>query len=80
MNCKPPSHLPCYLPAAQAQPMSIGITNFLVGLVFLPLRNFLAGGDPLKEGKVFYVFAAILFVVTFALSRVFSGLEMKAVT
>jgi SP family facilitated glucose transporter-like MFS transporter 3 len=53
--------------------MSIGITNFLVGLVFLPLRNFLAGGDPLKEGKVFYVFAAILFVVTFALSRVFSG-------
>ena len=32
----------------------------LVGLIFLPLRNLLAWGDPLREGRVFYVFAAAL--------------------
>ncbi|KAL1732920.1 general substrate transporter [Schizophyllum commune] len=36
------------------------IVNFIVGLIFLPLRNFLSGGDPEKEGRVFYVFAAVL--------------------
>ncbi|KAJ7197227.1 general substrate transporter, partial [Mycena pura] len=35
--------------------------NFLVGLVFLPLRNFLADGEATKEGRVFYVFAVALF-------------------
>ncbi|KAF8876044.1 general substrate transporter [Gymnopilus junonius] len=39
------------------------ISNFFVGLTFLPLRNFLAKGDMYKEGRVFY-----LFVVVFALS------------
>ena len=38
-----------------------GIINFFVGLIFLQLRNLLAGGDPMKEGRVFYVFAAVLF-------------------
>ncbi|PFH49091.1 hypothetical protein AMATHDRAFT_81473 [Amanita thiersii Skay4041] len=33
------------------------IVNFLVGLVFLPLRNLLAGDDKFKEGRVFYVVA-----------------------
>ncbi|CAK5279489.1 unnamed protein product [Mycena citricolor] len=37
------------------------IVNFLVGLVFLPLRNLLSQGDPSKEGRVFYLFAIALF-------------------
>ncbi|KAJ7093162.1 general substrate transporter [Mycena epipterygia] len=47
--------------------------NFLVGLVFLPLRNFLADGDATKEGRVFYVFAVALFCSMFSLSRVYRG-------
>ena len=50
-----------------------GIANFLVGLVFLPLRNFLSDGDPDKEGRVFYVFAALLAFCTFALFKVYRG-------
>ncbi|KAI0057110.1 general substrate transporter [Artomyces pyxidatus] len=38
------------------------IVNFFVGLVFLPLRNILSGGDSSREGRVFYVFACLLFV------------------
>lgn len=49
------------------------IANFLVGLVFLPLRNALSQGDPEKEGRVFYVFAAMLFFCTFVLFRVYRG-------
>ncbi|KII88903.1 hypothetical protein PLICRDRAFT_40541 [Plicaturopsis crispa FD-325 SS-3] len=49
------------------------IVNFIVGLVFLPLRNLLAGGDPYREGIVFYVFAVVLFITTFSLSRVYRG-------
>ncbi|KAF7974057.1 hypothetical protein HWV62_13459 [Athelia sp. TMB] len=47
------------------------IVNFLVALVFLPLRNFLAGGDATQEGKVFYVFAAVLAVTAGVLLRVY---------
>jgi MFS transporter, SP family, solute carrier family 2 (facilitated glucose transporter), member 3 len=36
----------------------IGITNFFVALVFLPLRNFLSGGEASKEGRIFFIFAA----------------------
>ncbi|EJD02102.1 general substrate transporter [Fomitiporia mediterranea MF3/22] len=37
------------------------IANFTVGLIFLPLRNFLSQDDPEhQEGRVFYVFAATL--------------------
>ncbi|OCH95281.1 general substrate transporter [Obba rivulosa] len=49
------------------------IANFLVGLVFLPLRNLLAHGDSSKEGRVFYVFAAMLAFCTFVLFRVYRG-------
>ncbi|TFK42786.1 general substrate transporter [Crucibulum laeve] len=49
------------------------IANFCVGLAFLPLRNILSGGDPLKEGRVFYVFVALLFTSTFLLSRYYRG-------
>ncbi|KAI0256531.1 general substrate transporter [Lactifluus subvellereus] len=38
------------------------IANFLIGLAFLPLRNQLSGGDSTKEGRVFYVFAGLLFL------------------
>ncbi|KAI6150920.1 general substrate transporter [Pisolithus tinctorius] len=45
------------------------IMNFVVGLVFLPLRNFLADGDPMKEGRVFYVFAVALLCSSLAFSK-----------
>lgn len=49
------------------------IANFLVGLVFLPLRNVLSQGDPEKEGRVFYVFAGMLAFCSFVLLRVYRG-------
>ncbi|KAI0713278.1 general substrate transporter [Earliella scabrosa] len=49
------------------------IANFLVGLVFLPLRNLLAHGDPMQEGRVFYVFAALLAFFTFMLFQTYRG-------
>jgi SP family facilitated glucose transporter-like MFS transporter 3 len=45
------------------------VANFLVGLAFLPLRNRLSGGDPAKEGRVFYVFAGLLFLCSFVFFR-----------
>lgn len=51
----------------------LGIANFIVGLIFLPLRNFLAWGDPLREGRVFYVFAAALAVFSIGLNIVYRG-------
>ncbi|TFK25059.1 CCR4-Not complex component [Coprinopsis marcescibilis] len=35
------------------------IANFLVGLLFLPLRNLLSGGDRFSEGRIFYLFGDI---------------------
>ncbi|KAH0584098.1 hypothetical protein H2248_009670 [Termitomyces sp. 'cryptogamus'] len=49
------------------------IINFAVGLVFLPLRRILSGGDVSKEGRVFYVFGVVLFVLIFILSRMYKG-------
>jgi len=49
------------------------ISNFLVGLGFLPLRNFLADNDPHREGRVFYVFGVLLLVVYLAWSRAYTG-------
>ncbi|OSD02784.1 general substrate transporter [Trametes coccinea BRFM310] len=49
------------------------VANFLVGLVFLALRDFLSHGDPLKEGRVFYVFAALLAFFTFMLFGLYRG-------
>ncbi|KAI0670661.1 general substrate transporter [Trametes maxima] len=49
------------------------IANFLVGLVFLPLRDFLSHGDESKEGRVFYVFAALLAFFTFMLFSLYRG-------
>ncbi|KIY68007.1 general substrate transporter [Cylindrobasidium torrendii FP15055 ss-10] len=45
------------------------IVNFLVGLAFLPLRKLLSGGDPSKQGRVFWVFAAILIVCMLVVAR-----------
>ncbi|THH04819.1 hypothetical protein EW145_g5246 [Phellinidium pouzarii] len=47
------------------------IANFIVGSVFLPLRDFLAWGDPLREGRVFYVFASLLVLFGIALNIVY---------
>ncbi|KAI9569520.1 general substrate transporter [Boletus coccyginus] len=49
------------------------ITNFFIGLVFLQVRNLLAQGDPMKEGRVFYVFAAVLFCSTSFFLRLYRG-------
>ncbi|KAG8217378.1 hypothetical protein J3R82DRAFT_5475 [Butyriboletus roseoflavus] len=49
------------------------ILNFFVGLVFLQVRNLLAHGDPMKEGRVFYVFAAALFCSALYFSRLYRG-------
>ncbi|TFY76084.1 hypothetical protein EWM64_g7928 [Hericium alpestre] len=43
------------------------IANFIVALVFLPLRNFLSHGDPAAEGQVFYVFAILLSLLSLGL-------------
>ena len=48
---------------------TLGLSNFIVGLMFLPLRNALSGGDPHKEGRVFYVFAALLSIGVLSLNR-----------
>jgi len=47
------------------------ITNFFVALIFLPIRNFLSGGDQYKEGLVFYVFAVIFALAAFLLFKVY---------
>uniref|UniRef100_A0A0W0G814 Major facilitator superfamily (MFS) profile domain-containing protein n=1 Tax=Moniliophthora roreri TaxID=221103 RepID=A0A0W0G814_MONRR len=44
-------------------------TNFVVGLFFLPLRRFLSGDHPDKEGRVFWVFAVVLFAVMSVVGR-----------
>ncbi|KAL4065448.1 general substrate transporter [Scleroderma citrinum] len=49
------------------------ILNFIIGLVFLPLRNLLANGDPVKEGRVFYVFAGALFCTSLCFSSLYRG-------
>ncbi|TFK67892.1 general substrate transporter [Pluteus cervinus] len=49
------------------------VVNFLVGLLFLPLRNAIAGGDATKEGRIFYVFSGILAICFFFLARVYRG-------
>lgn len=49
-----------------------GIVNFLVGFLFLPLRNLLSGGDRYLEGRVFYLFGFLFlssFVVLFRVYR-----------
>lgn len=48
-----------------------GVCNFIVGLSFLPLRNFLSGGEAGYEGRVFYVFGFLLLVSYLALYRLY---------
>ena len=48
-----------------------------MGLVFLPLRNFLAWGDPLREGRVFYVFAGALVLFGTAMNVVYRDQSRK---
>ncbi|KAF8502449.1 general substrate transporter [Gautieria morchelliformis] len=49
------------------------IANFFVGIGFIPLRDFLAGEDDHRNGRVFYVFAAILLAVYLAWSKAYTG-------
>lgn len=55
-----------------------GIFNFVVGIVFLPLRNLLAHlGDSdkpreiVQEGRVFYVFTSVLVICGIVLGRMY---------
>jgi len=51
------------VPALSSVALSLNwISNFIIGLAFLPLRNALSNGDSTKEGKVFYVFTGLLFL------------------
>ncbi|KZV94074.1 general substrate transporter [Exidia glandulosa HHB12029] len=45
--------------------------NFFVGLLFLPLSHWLSDNNPYKEGRVFYLFAAVFFVSFVAFLRVY---------
>ncbi|KAF4622587.1 hypothetical protein D9613_009239 [Agrocybe pediades] len=47
------------------------ITNCLVGFAFLPLRNWLSGGEASNEGRVFYVIVVLLAVPAGMLFRVY---------
>ncbi|KAF9257812.1 general substrate transporter [Marasmius fiardii PR-910] len=47
--------------------------NFLVSLFFLPLRNLLSGGDPSKQGRVFWVFALVLLVAMSVVGRMYKA-------
>ena len=48
-----------------------GVCNFIVGLSFLPLRNFLSGGEAEREGRVFYLFGSLLLVSYLVLYRLY---------
>ena len=48
-----------------------GICNFIVGLLFLPLRSMLSGGDAEYEGRVFYLFGSLLLVSFLVLYRLY---------
>lgn len=69
LNCESSS----LCPRAAADVARLGIANFLVGLVFLPLRNQLSGGDPYKEGRIFYLFASMLAFCTLVLFKFYRG-------
>jgi len=47
------------------------VCNFIVGLSFLPLRNFLSGGEPEYEGRVFYLFGSLLLASYLVLYRLY---------
>jgi SP family facilitated glucose transporter-like MFS transporter 3 len=51
--------------------------NYTVGQSFLPLRNWLAGGDPAREGRVFYVFAGAFALAIAGFSRAHRGLRQQ---
>ena len=48
-----------------------GICNFMVGFLFLRLRNFLSGGEAEYEGRVFYLFGCLLLVSYLVLYRLY---------
>ncbi|KDQ15044.1 hypothetical protein BOTBODRAFT_32044 [Botryobasidium botryosum FD-172 SS1] len=48
-------------------------TNFIIGVAFLPLRNYLAGPDGESQGSIFYIFSAILLVAGALLAKLYRG-------
>ena len=68
LNCK--SLHACNEPCVKFY-VNLGVVNFSVALTFLPIRNFLSGGDQYKEGLVFYVFVVIFALSVFILFRVY---------
>lgn len=48
-----------------------GLVNFLVGFLFLPLRNLLSGGERYLEGRIFYLFGFLFLASYVALFRVY---------
>jgi len=47
------------------------ISNFVIGLSFLPLRNWLAGSDGIWAGNVFFLFAFLLTISSATFFRYF---------
>jgi hypothetical protein len=58
-------------PAVMIAECDKGVCNFVVGLSFLPLRNFLSGGRTEHEGRVFYLFGSLLLVSYLVLYRLY---------
>lgn len=58
-------------PAVMIAECDKGVCNFIVGLSFLPLRNFLSGGETKYEGRVFYLFGFLLLVSYLVLYRLY---------
>jgi len=51
----------------------VGVINFFVGLLFLPLSAWLSDDNPAQRGRVFYLFSAVFFVSFVAFLRVYKA-------
>lgn len=61
------------IPVVSSLSLSLSwITNFIVAVSFLPLRDLLSNGDE-GEGRVFYVFGAILAAAALGIGRAYRG-------
>ncbi|GJJ12465.1 hypothetical protein Clacol_006707 [Clathrus columnatus] len=49
------------------------LSNFVVGLFFLPLRDLLANDDPSRKGSIFYVFGAVLLSLYLAWDKAYQA-------
>ncbi|KAL5635193.1 hypothetical protein ACGC1H_003031 [Rhizoctonia solani] len=82
------SELTPYYAVSAMSSLSLAVnwsTNFLIGIAFLPLRNFLAKlsfGDAVPEGsgegRIFYVFVIVMIICTSYLSKAWKPNALRA--